>query len=224
VVVNPDRPNIYIEVRKRLPNVHKFEKFDEILDDIVLEFNQKLLNYPVTIVYCDSLEAIAYSYMYTEQILGPRAYSPEKEIPQNRLFAQYHKAYADEMNLSIVSELSKPQPKLRVVFASVALGMGLNAPSVSQIIHFRPPTTIEKYFQEIGRAGRCGQNAKAVMYFNRNDIASNRRGLDPSIREFVNTNQCFRKYLMRYFGFDKTEFKGAPELCCSNCKKNTSET
>lgn len=97
--------------------------------------------------------------------------------------------------------------------------MGLNAPSISQIIHFRPPTTLEKYFQEVGRAGRSGQRANAIMYFNKNDVASNRKGLDPSIKDYVNTEECLRKYLMKYFGFENVEYSGVPELCCSNCRK-----
>lgn len=219
VISNPDRPNIYLEVTNRLPNIHKFEKFDKILDEILAEFSEKLDKYPVTIVYCDNLEAIGYSYVYTEQKLGARAYTPEEQIPENRIFGQYHKDYSDDMKLHIVTELSKSQPKLRLVFASVALGMGLNAPSISQIIHFRPPTTLEKYFQEVGRAGRSGQRANAIMYFNKNDVASNRKGLDPSIKDYVNTEECLRKYLMKYFGFENVEYSGVPELCCSNCRK-----
>lgn len=82
---------------------------------------------------------------------------------KKRIFGQYHKDYPDEMKLHIVSELSKPQPKLQLVFASVALGMGLNAPFISKVIHFRPPTTLEQYFQEEGRARCSGQSAKAVI-------------------------------------------------------------
>ncbi|XP_062588593.1 bifunctional 3'-5' exonuclease/ATP-dependent helicase WRN-like, partial [Saccostrea cucullata] len=219
VIANPDRPNIYLEIRSRLPNIRKFEKFDNILAEIVSELSDKLDRYPVTIAYCNNLEAIGYAYVYTEQKLGPRAYIPQEGVPENRIFGQYHKDYSEKMKLQIVSELSKPQPKLRLVFASVALGMGLNAPSISQIIHFRPPTTLEKYFQEVGRAGRSGQSAKAIMFFNKNDVASNRKGMDPSIKEYVNTEGCLRKYLMKYFGFETVLYSGMPELCCSNCRK-----
>lgn len=85
VISNPDRPNISLEVKKRLPNIHKFEKIDKILDEILAEFSEKLDKYPVTIVYCDNLEAIGYSYVYTEQKLGAKAYTPEEQIPENRI-------------------------------------------------------------------------------------------------------------------------------------------
>jgi superfamily II DNA helicase RecQ len=41
----------------------------------------------------------------------------------------------------------------------------LNAPCIQRIIHCKPPTTMEKYMQEIGRAGRNGQEADAIMFY-----------------------------------------------------------
>lgn len=203
-----------------MPNIKKHEKFDEILGDISKEFEQKLDQFPVTIVYCDGLESVGYSYTFINQTLGERAYfDRDDKTPENRMFAQYHKGYTPRMKTHIINELAKPNPRLRLVFATIALGMGLNAPAVERIIHFRPPTTLEKYLQEIGRAGRSGQPATALMYFNNNDIASNRKGLDPEMKEFVlNTSTCLRKQLLLYFGFRESLFNGPKALCCSNCR------
>lgn len=218
VIQNTDRTNIFYEIRERLPNIKKYEKYNEILQDICEEFESLKLKFPVTIVYCDNLEAIRYSYMYCQHILGEQAYYPEGEnIPENRIFGQYHKDYSEEMKLHIVAELSLKNPKLRLVFASVALGMGLNSPSVSRIIHMRPPTSIEKYVQEVGRAGRSGQKAKAILYYNKNDIASNRKGLESTISQFVKLHTCLRSFILNYFGFDG-QHQVAAEMCCSNCK------
>lgn len=57
-----------------------------------------------------------------------------------------------KMKNHIISELRKGSPKVRLVLATVALGMGLDSPSIERVIHSRPPTTLEKYVQEIGRA------------------------------------------------------------------------
>jgi superfamily II DNA helicase RecQ len=67
-------------------------------------------------------------------------------IPQNRIFAQYHKDYPNTMKQLIVSELVKESSNLRLVLATVALGMDLNAPYIQRIIHCRPPTTMEKMY------------------------------------------------------------------------------
>ncbi|KAH3874104.1 hypothetical protein DPMN_037345 [Dreissena polymorpha] len=115
-------------------------------------------------MYVESLEALGYFYQYLNSYLGKRQYTGE-EIPENRIFAQYHK----EMKSFIVSDLCKKKPSIRLVLATVALGMGLDAPSISRVIHCRPPTSLEAYMQKIGRAGRKGQSSEAILYYNNYD-------------------------------------------------------
>ena len=217
-MVNPDRPNIYLEVRTRLPNLRKYEKLDAMIKPLAVKLEQELLDFPVTVVYMESLEAVGYAYQLLAQILRKKQYHPTTEvIPENRIFGMFHTDYTPEMKSHIVSELRKTSPKLRLVFATVALGMGLNAPSISQVIHCRPPTTLEKYLQEIGRAGRVGQKATAILYYNNSDIASNRKGLSPAVAEYCKTKACLRSALVKHFGFQSVTFAGSPVDCCSNC-------
>lgn len=82
------------------------------------------------------------------------------------------------MKTHVITELKKETPTLRLIFATVALGMGLDVRWITRKIHCRPPTTIEKYLQEIWRAGRTGDKCIAVLYFNNKDIAKNRKGLN----------------------------------------------
>ena len=49
-----------------------------------------------------------------------------------------------------------PQSKVRVIFATVAMGMGVDIPSIQHVIHVGPPRTIREYFQETGQAGQNG--------------------------------------------------------------------
>lgn len=94
-----------------------------------------MATYSVTLVYCDNLESVGYSYMYIYQLLGSKVYCGKEAIPENRIVAQYHKDYATRMNIFIVHEITKTNPKIRLNFATVALGMGLNARSVTRVIH-----------------------------------------------------------------------------------------
>jgi len=54
---------------------------------------------------------------------------------------------------------------LEVVVATTAFGMGIDKPNIRTVLHMALPATVEGYYQEIGRAGRDGLEARALLLY-----------------------------------------------------------
>ncbi len=57
-----------------------------------------------------------------------------------------------------------------VMVATIAFGMGIDKPNVRFVIHADPPAAIEAYWQEVGRAGRDGQDAEGITLYGASDL------------------------------------------------------
>ena len=133
--------------------------------------------------------------------------------------------------------------RAQVVVATNAFGMGIDKSNVRFVIHYNMPQSMENYYQEAGRAGRDGENARCILLFSAQDVMIDKFLLDNKVFEemeaedielvrqrdahrlqvmegYCKTTNCLRNYILEYFG-EKT---GSPCDNCGNCHRDYVET
>ncbi len=212
ILINPNRSNIYLSSSRR---GNRTDELGNILDPLVKELQAKRMDFPLTIVY-GSLETISSCYLYFSTHLGSEQYEPlgAENVACNRLFTQFHAQYPEHERERIVDGLVQGKSKIRVIFATVAFGIGLDISNIRQVVHIGVPYTMEEYFQEAGRAGRDGLPAKAHVYYNSYDISKGKKHLSQVMRDYVQKQKCKREMILAYFGFQVPRTSGPQHECC----------
>jgi ATP-dependent DNA helicase RecQ len=138
-----DRPNIYYKV-VAVPPEGKNEHLLELLEKYPS---------PGIIYFSSKAQADAVAFMIRKKTsLRAEAYHADR-THEDRITIQ-HQFLQDELD---------------VICATSAFGMGINKPNIRYVIHYHLPNSLEEYVQEIGRAGRDGQQSAAVLLYSETD-------------------------------------------------------
>ncbi len=114
---------------------------------------------------------------------------------------------------------------LDVVVATSAFGMGVDKSNISFVIHYHYPSSLEAYYQEIGRGGRGGEAAYCYLLFNSKNerihlglaeqITSaedkkNKRAKLKKMQNYALSTNCRMITILQYFNEESQDL-------CQNC-------
>lgn len=195
-----NRPNIYYQV---LPKQNPTKQIQHFLQTHPQQSG---------IIYCstrDNVEKLADKL----QTLGHRARGYHAGLPHH-----------DRREVQTLFRYDH----IDIVVATIAFGMGIDKPNVRFVIHYDMPKTIEGYYQETGRAGRDGSDARALMLFDPADSGRMRGWIHTMTDEqqqriehqklnhmlaFATATHCRRQILLRYFNEEMPDACGCCDVC-----------
>jgi ATP-dependent DNA helicase RecQ len=211
-----DRPNI------RYSAVKVSRDLELAFGWLLQEIETKRTSLPRTVIFCRSIKTCASLFKLFLSHLREKSYEPvgSELSVANRLFAMYHARIDDSDKREILASLTDPDGKCRLLFCTVAFGMGVNIPDIRYIIHYGPPTDIDDYFQECGRAGRDGSESFAILYlFGGCTIGR----VSPKMKEYCKLSKgCRRNYLLYQFSSEVAVMDNSTveHYCCDLCTIN----
>ena len=222
VSVSPNKKNIFYEVLVR-------STIDEDFDSVLTDLTVNNIKAKRVLVYCQSLNMCSAPYAQFLYTLGENSYYPSgaEQVSDNRLFGMYHSC-TDEYNKRVITDsLSQSDGIVRVVFATMALGMGVDFRDVQYVIHYGAPRSLEDYLQESGRVGRNGQQSYSKVFWKpvdapmRKDQSDHRNREIAAVRRFLEDSETCRRYmLLSHFDRVVADNMERPSrtLCCDNCR------
>ena len=207
IAVSPDKHNIKYSV---VP----FSSLKESFASHIQEIAKKGTEMGRSIIFCPTLDDCVSLYMLFRKELGSHFLYPQDapDLSKYRLVDMYTSCTEDGVKAQILKSFTSPFTPLRVVIATIAFGMGIDCPDIRQIVHLGPSDDIESYLQAIGRAGRDGKPAAAVL------IAKKpRHHIDQCMLEYMNNQtDCRRSVLFRNFDTYCTPI-ASKCMCCDIC-------
>lgn len=119
-----------------------------------------------------------------------------------------------------VSHAKWTRGEAKLMCTTVAFGMGIDKSNVRYVLHSTMPTSLEAYYQQAGRAGRDGDSADCVLFFQYKD----RIKLEHVIKLHAHIAQQRQRVSEIYKLKEEAEKKLLSEVRKANKRKSKSKT
>lgn len=197
-------------------NINRKSKFDLDIKEIV-NLIKEVDSKDKIIIYCKTKDE-------TEQFV-------DKLRLYDLKIKSYHAGKSGDLRKKIQNKFMKGE--INIIAATIAFGMGVDLPNIRLIINYGISKDMESFYQEIGRAGRDGNESNIYVYWSDKDFFVNKSFLNDiedqkfkyvqlqrilEIEKFVKDKGCRMKYITNYFGEDIPNCGH-----CDNCKSDRKE-
>ena len=210
---NFDRPNLYLKCIEMPKEKKKLIPEWKIIKNYINKYSNEKI-----IVYINNRND-------TEKI------SQAINLNISDCSSAYHAGLSKENREEIQNKFNEGTSK--VIISTIAFGMGIDQ-VVKCVLIFGCPSSIEEYYQEIGRGGRDGLPCETVLYYKdfgkkkymikkeNNNLVANKLDNLYKVKDYFEISTCRRRYILEYFGMNKNYFLSNSFTCnnCDNCKNN----
>ena len=159
----------------------------------------------------------------------------------NRMLAQYHAHVTDAEKDHVISSFSQDSGTVRIVVATIAFGMGIDIPNITNVIHWGVPTSVMSYWQQVRVIPLTlatvhieilfcyilyfvirsdvlvakGSPGRSLLLATRASLVSARgrkkNDMQLLISSILSSKQCLRKAVFAFF-----QLPGTPESVCAS--------
>jgi ATP-dependent DNA helicase RecQ len=180
VYQSPDKRNIKYSIKKVPSDIDM--AWTWIVDGLM----ELGVSFPKTLIYCKSISDVAKIYDYITDEVSEQLQS---------CVGMFHSETERSVKEKIYSSIRDEQSLLRIIISTNAMGMGVDFKGLSNIVLFKPPSSMLDLVQEIGRAGRGGEKSIALLMYNSRHLQQ----CDSDVKKLYKGASCRRILMMEPF-------------------------
>lgn len=157
-IYNPIRNHIGMKFKEVLNDIpHRLQEIvDYIKSNSINPQKSRMLVFCKTRMLCEEIALMLADELQKVGVLS--------KATANQSVGYFHAGMDSEDREETYTRFKDSKDPLYILCATKAFGMGMDIPNIHYIVHLMPPSVMEDYLQEVGRAGRNEDMYKAIGF------------------------------------------------------------